>query len=226
MKKLTSAFLVLLPLVLASAEVQAFWFGSPGSSLGQRTNSIQMIYDTGSREIEPSTGGIEIDMDTDRLYFQYSRGLGNGLEFFGRIMPETGEADFENSTFSPDLFGFGGGIHWAPKQQGAVKFGVQASLDWNQGDDANVDIDIKEMVIAGGGSYRVNKNVDAYGGLSLLKSDITIEPPAGPDQDWENSNTFGIYGGFTFRPGPNFNLGVELHLINESIFGFSGSFKF
>ena len=76
------------------------------------------------------------------------------------------------------------------------------------------------------GSYRVNKNVDAYGGLSLSKLDGVIEFPGGGDVDFENGNTFGIFGGFDLKPSPNFTVGVELRLVNETAFGVTGRFKF
>lgn len=219
---------MLLPLLFAAASVpaQAYYIGSVGKPFGRGGQALELIYDAGAREIEPSNGGQDVDMDTNRLYFQYTRGLGNGLEFFGRVMPETGEADFDPGNFNPDLWGLGGGVRWSPKQKGAFKLGFQFSLDWNQGDDQNTDIDIKEILFAGGGSYRVNRNVDVYGGLSLLKSDITVEPPAGPDQDWENGNTFGLFGGLDLKPGKNFTVGLELRLVNETIFAVSGRMKF
>jgi hypothetical protein len=223
-----TAFLAALAAVLSleAAPARAFFYGSPGFPMKNGRNALEAIYDTGSTEIEPSDGGDEFDMKTNRLYFQYSRGLGNGLEFFGRVMPETGSVKFEDSNYEPDVWGLGGGVRWAPMQKGQFHFGLQFSFDWNQGSDNNTDIDIKELGFQGGGSYRVNKNVDAYGGLSLKKDDITLDPPAGGSIDFENTNTFGLFAGMDLKPTNNFTVAVELHLINETMFGVSGRFKF
>jgi hypothetical protein len=210
---------------MAAGPARAYYVGSVGFPFRQGGNGLEVVYDTGSREIEPSDGGREFDMDTDRLYFQYTRGLGNGLELFGRVMPETGEVEFEDSFFNPEVWGLGGGVRWSPQQKGKLKLGFQAAFDLNQGDDEDVDIDIKELMFVGGGSYRVNRNVDAYGGLSFLKSNITVEW-AGYDADYENSGTIGLFGGFDLKPSKNFTVGVELHLINETVFAVTGRFKF
>lgn len=206
----------------------AYYVGSIGFPFGRGGSALEVLYDTGSREVEPSNGGRDFDMDSDRLYIQYTRGLGDGLEFFGRGMPQTGEITFEDDSSQFDVWGLGGGVRWAPRQRGRTKFGMQVSFDWNQGDDSNsrTDIDVKEILFAGGLSSRVNRNVDVYGGVSFLKSDVTVDPPAGQSWDIENSNTFGVFGGLDLKPSKKFTVGVELHLINETIFAFTGRLKF
>jgi opacity protein-like surface antigen len=212
----------------ASAPASAYYIGSLGYPMKDGANSLEAIYDTGSREMEPSGGGETGDVDTNRLYVQWGHGLGNGLELFGRVMPQTGEASLEDSDLDFEMWGLGGGVRWSPRQKGKVKFGLQASFDWSQGDEKNISsisMDIKEMMFSGGVSSRVNKNVDVYGGLSLLKSDATLDYP-GDSVDMKNSNTFGIFGGLDLKPSKNFTVGVELHLINETVFAFSGRLKF
>ncbi len=226
MKKIAVFLALAAGLSLEAVPARAYFYGSTGFPMKEGRNAFEAIYDAGSRKIEPNNGGDKTTMNSDRLYFQYSRGIGNGLDFFGRVMPETGSVDFKDSNYSPSIWGLGGGVRWAPPQKGRFHLGLQFSFDWNQGSDNNTDIDIKELAFLGGGSYRVNKNVDAYGGFSLLKSDVTLTPPAGNDQKFKNSNTFGIYGGLDLKPTNNFTIAVELHLINETIFGVSGRFKF
>lgn len=217
---------ILLALILSGLAfpAEAYYIGSVGFPMKNGGNALEVTYDTGSSEVEFDGGG-EDDFETNHITIQYGRGLGNGLEFFGRLSP-SGEAEFDEGGGDFDLFGFGAGVRWAPRQKGAVKFGLQASLDWTQGDDEDVDIDVKEIVLAGGVSHRVNGNVDVYGGLSLKKLDGTIEFPGGGDADFENADTFGLFGGLDLKPGRNFTVGVEAHLINETMFAMTGRFKF
>src|SRR5262245_26791754 len=95
-KAILTAGLIALA-VLTATPSHAYWFGNPGRSLGNRKSSLELVYDTGTREIVPKNGGQSIDMDSSRFYGQFWHGFGNGLEFFGRVMPETGKLDFENS---------------------------------------------------------------------------------------------------------------------------------
>jgi hypothetical protein len=217
---------LLLTLILAAAAstARAHYIGSIGFPMKDGGNALEFTYDTGSRDVEGSSGGAQDDLETNHLTLQYTRGVGNGLEFFGRLSP-SGEAEFDDAGGDFDLFGLGAGVRWAPRQKGPFKFGLQASFDWSQGDDQDVDIDMKEFLFAGGGSYRVNKNVDVYGGLSFSKLDGTVEYPA-VDVDFENSDTVGLFGGLDLKPGPNFTVGLELHLVSETLFAVTGRFKF
>jgi hypothetical protein len=224
MKKTAISIALGAALSLGSLPAGAAWFGTPGFAMRNGRSSIQAVYDTGTRSIEPKNGGNDIDMDTNRFYIEYARGFGNGLDLFGRFMPETGDASFENSNYNPSLLGFGGGVHWAPAQSGPVHWGGQVSLDLDSGKDQGTKLNVTEIALAGGGSYRANNNLDVYAGASLMRSDISVKN--GGTQKFELSNTFGLYGGLGFLPTPNVTLGFELHLINETVFGFSGSYRF
>ena len=207
------------------ASAQAAWFGSPGSALSNERASIQATYDTGSRSIEPKDGGRSFDMDTDRFYLQMAHGFGGGLDLFGRFMPQTGDASFEDSGFNPSIWGLGGGLHWAPAQSGRLRFGGQVSLDWDQGKDQGTKLSVTEMALAGGASYRPRSNVDVYGGVSFLKSDVTFKTGSNT-QKFVLSDNFGLFAGVGVNPTPALTLAFELHLINETIFGFNASYRF
>jgi hypothetical protein len=211
---------------LLAPSARAFWFGSSGSRLSNDRSEIQAVYDTGSREIEPTGGGRSFDMDTDRFYLEYSQGFGNGLDLFGRFMPETGNATFEHmGGYNPSIWGFGGGLHWAPVQSGRVHWGAQANLDWNQGKDQGVKLNVTEMALMGGPSFRASRNVDVYGGASFMKSNVTLDNGTNKAK-FVLSNTFGLFGGVGVNPTPAMTLAFEVHLINEAIFGFSAAYRF
>lgn len=223
-KQLLALIIAVAALGTSAVPAQASYIGSLGFPMKKGANALEVGYQTGSREVEFDGGG-EDDLESNGIVIQYGRGLGNGLEFFGRLTP-TGEMEFDLGGGDFDVFGLGGGVRWSPRQQGAFKFGLQFSFDWTQGDDGDTDIDTKEILFAGGGSYRINKNVDAYGGLSLLKLDGTVDGPGAGDADFESDNTFGLFGGFDLKPSQNFTVGVELRLVNETAFGVTGRFKF
>ena len=223
MKKLI-LFLGVAAAVLAPS-AQAAWFGSPGSALSYNRSSIQATYDTGSRSIEPKDGGTSFDMDTDRFYVQYGRGFGGGLDLFGRLMPQTGDASFENRGYNPSIWGLGGGLHWAPPQSGRVRWGGQVSLDWDQGKDQGTTLKVLETVLAGGASYRPHKNVDVYGGVSFMKSDVTFKNGSNTSK-FELSDNFGLFAGVGVNPAPALTLAFELHVINETVFGFNAAYRF
>lgn len=223
MKKL-KVFLGFAAAVL-SASAQAAWFGSPGTALSNGRSSIQATYDTGSRDIEPKDGGTSFSMDTDRFYLQYGHGFGGGLDLFGRFMPQTGDASFENMGFNPSIWGLGGGLHWAPSQSGRVRWGGQVSLDWDQGKDQGTTLKVVETALAGGASYRPRQNVDVYGGVSFMKSDVTFKNGSNTSK-YELSDNFGLFAGVGVNPTPALTLAFELHLINETVFGFNAAYRF
>jgi hypothetical protein len=141
-------------------------------------------------------------------------------------MPQTGDASFENwGGFNPSIWGLGAGLHWAPPQTGRVRWGGQVNLDMNQGKDQGTTLKVMEMAMAFGPSYRPNRNFDVYGGASFMKSDVTFENGS-YNQKFELSDNFGLFAGVGVNPTPALTLAFEIHLINETIFGFTAAYRF
>jgi hypothetical protein len=218
------AALVLSLLVSAAAPAGAFWIGNPASVLGDGETSAQGVFDMGTIELE--SGNTDLDMDVTRLYVQGNRGFGSGFELFGRLLPMTGKLEFENSTIEPDVWGLGVGARWTPAgQTGPLRWGGQFSFDWNQGDDQGMDVDLKRIAFSGGAGYAVERNVDVYGGLTFMSADVSLEGN-GSSSDADLDTPIGLFAGLGFRPAPQWTVGLELHLINEQIFGFTGAYRF
>lgn len=225
--KLQKISLLAAGLMIAAAQVRAGWYGNLGKTLDKGHTAVGAVVDIGGRDLEAENNSGDGDVDITGLTVRVTHGLGAGVEVYGRIAPMTmkWEAD-DIPGFEPNLLTLGGGLQWAPEgQRGPLTFGVGAGFDWGQGDDNDIDLELMEFSLAGGVGYAVDKNLDIYGGLSLLNTDVTLET-GGTDFDYEAEDPIGLFAGVNYSLNRNIALGAELRLINEQVISLVGRYTF
>lgn len=214
----------IISIVLASP-CFAYRFGNPGKILNPGQISAGVSLETGERGLEADRSP-SLDVNLTGLSFEGRYGLGKGLELRGRLIPMTLEWDFDGSTYSPSVLGLGAGLQWIPEgQKGPLTWGLGGGLDWGTGKDNGYDLDYLDILLNGGLSYSVDKKMDVYGGLSYIQSDITLKSSLAKS-DLKTDVPVGLYGGFNVKPQPQWMLGVELRLMNETMLSLSGAYTF
>lgn len=222
MKRISLWGAVVLLAGVSASPVFAYRIGNPGVVSDQGKGDVGAVLELGERKLEADGSG---DMDITGLTFEGRYGLGNSLELRGRFIPMTVEWDGGDG-FSPNMLGLGAGIQWLPgMQKGPLTWGVGAGFDWGKGDDGDVDLDYLDIVLNGGVSYKVNKELAAYGGLSFINSDVTFKGPGG-SVSADIDNPIGLFGGVDFAANKNWKLGAELRLISETMVSLTGRYCF
>jgi hypothetical protein len=213
--------------ILAGASASpalAYRIGNPGKVADQGKGEIGVVLELGERELKADDLGSD-DVDITGLTVEGKYGLGSGLELRGRLIPMTLEWEGEED-LNFKMLGLGAGVQWLPGiQKGPLTWGVGVGFDWGQGDDGDIDLDYLDILLNGGVSYAVSKELAAYGGLSFIKSDVTFKIPGG-SLDSEIDNPIGLFGGADFKVNKDWTLGAELRLISETMVSLSGRYAF
>ncbi|MBI4396634.1 MAG: outer membrane beta-barrel protein [Elusimicrobia bacterium] len=215
--------------LIRSPSLQAFWLGNPGEPLDDDYSSVKFVYDDGTKDVE-GPGNREVELAFHRFYLQYTEGTAHSFGVFIRGIPQTSRLNFEGSGFNPALWGLGVGARWSPPEPlGPFYLGLQIAGDWIQGeqDEGGVDSDVTwlEGTAAGGISFPIDEPLSVYAGVSLIRSDITLEV-AGSESDIEQDDAYGGYFGLAFVPNEPWTLGLEIHLINEQTVGAMLNYSF
>lgn len=219
---------ILMATVLAGTTVQAAWFGQIGRANGRDEHSIEFIYDTGDRDIRvKGTNGPDVQLNAHRFTVQYARGLGQGFELFARGVPFTGRINLENSSFNPDLWGLGGGLHWSPPEPiGPVRLGFVAGVDFFQGTKSSRDnLNWLELSLAGGATVPLVEHVDLFGGVSFVRPDMRFEI-SNTVTKFDTEQRFGGFGGIGYSPNDAWTLTASVELGAEAVVGMSARYHF
>lgn len=223
-----------LTAALSAGTAQAAWFGNPAEHIEKGKGALEFVYETGERDIKPSSGGPAVDVDKRGLFLQGRTAVGDVFQLMGRFMPGTGRIAFPGSgDFNPKMWGFGLGLRFSPPEaMGPVRLGVLANWDWNFGSSdrpgvlsGSDKINWAEGSVAAGASVEVHEMVQVYGGGSLIKPDIHLDI-SGTETNHEGDTVFGGFLGAGFRPSDAWNIGVEKHFGNEDTIGFALSYFF
>jgi hypothetical protein len=215
-------------LVLTAGVSHAYWIGNQGLSIQEKGGALEIIYDTGERDIVPENGGPSVDLESHRLYAQWRYGASKSVQLVGRVLPGTGRLDLDNSNFNPNVWGLGGGIQFSPREKlGAVRVGASAAYDINFGESGDDEIRWTEFTAATGVSYDPAETVRVYGGLSIIKDTYDFEfNPGNVQVDYKNDDSWGLFAGVNFLPADPWVISFEAHFLNEAVFGFNLRYRF
>ncbi len=162
--------------------------------------------------------GPDGDLETNRFFATGSYGFLQDLDGFVKL-------GFFNGDDIDTGLGIGGGVRGTFLRQGDWRFGglFQVLFFSSELDTPfNQDIDWLEFDLAAAASYRGLGQIVPYGGIKLGFIDGEIDPGADFDQD----DVFGIFGGASVAITPQFTIGAELRLIDETAIGVYARFTF
>ncbi|MBL8022814.1 MAG: hypothetical protein JNK54_00835 [Elusimicrobia bacterium] len=216
-----------LLILLAVVPAHAVWYGAVGKASPRDGHALEFIYDTGSRDLKEDNVNSEQKLSAHRFTAQYARGLGQGFEFLLRGVPMTSRINFAGSSLNPDVWGVGGGLHWAPLEPlGPVRLGLLATVDYYDGRKSNQDkFNWLELGLAAGATYALPLDFNATGGVSMLKADVNRETN-GTKKDYSLSKEVGGFVGAGWAPNDAWNVSTEYHFGNERVWGLSARYNF
>lgn len=219
---------ILMAMAFFAVSADAAWYGQIGRANGRDEHSIEFAYDTGDRDIRvKGTNGPDTELSAHRFTVQYARGLGQGFELLARGVPFTGRVNLEGSSFNPDVWGVGGGLHWSPPEPlGVVRLGFVAGVDFFQGTESSRNnMNWLELSLAGGATVPLVEHVDLFGGVSFVRPDLRFEA-ANVVTKFDTEKRFGGFGGVGYSPNDAWTLSAVIEMGAQAVMGFSARYHF
>ncbi len=168
-------------------------------------------------------GGGDGELETNRFFATGSYGFLQDLDGFVKVGFFNGDLD-PGSTDIDTGFGIGGGVRGTFLRQGDWRFGGLFQIQFFSSEldfPGNPDIDWLEFDVAAAASYRGFGQIVPYGGIKLGFIDGDIE-----GADFDQDDVFGIFGGASVAIMPQFTVGAELRLIDETAIGVYARYTF
>ncbi len=181
---------------------------------------IDLVFD---RDIDFDGG--DGDIETNRFLATGSYGFLQNWDGFVKLGLFNGEIDPGGADIDPGL-AIGVGAKGSFVEQGDFRFGALAQFLYFTSDvdtAGSPDIDWFEIDLAPAVSYRGLGQVVPYAGLKLSFVDGEVDRPGG---DFDGDDILGLFGGATFAVTPQFNVGAELRILDESAIGFYARYLF
>ena len=213
--------------LVGTGTAQAAWYGAVGNAVDKGQHALEFAYSAGKRDLVPDEGGPEQELSSRGLFLQYARGLGQGFEFLLRGTPSTGRIGFSGTSFNPEVWGAGGGLHWAPPEPlGPVRLGLLATVDYMTGSESEGNnLNWIQMDLAAGLSVPLPRDLSVTGGITYSKADVDLKLN-GVKWDADLAKNTGGFAGIGWSPNPAWNVSTEVHFGVEQVWGLSARYNF
>lgn len=203
---------------------EASFIGDPTLTTGAGRfavgGEIDIVFD---RDIDFDAG--DGDLNTNRFLVTGSYGFLQNWDGFVKLGLFNGELDPGGVDIDPG-FAIGVGARGSFVDRGDFRFGALVQFLYFMSDvdtAGSPDIDWFEIDLAPAVSYRGLGQIVPYGGLKLSFVDGEVDTPGG---DFDGDDLIGIFGGASFAVTPQFNIGAELRLLDETALGFYARYAF
>ena len=219
--------------------------GNPTARVEQGVFQVGGEIDFGERDIDVDNSK-DLEVESNRYIVTGAYGVSDQINVYAKLGMADASIDEHGIDFDGDMqITYGGGLRATVHEIDDVKIGVAAQISYFSSEDTeelqyyyytySTDIEVTwwEYEIAAGASYEGIESFVPYGGILFSKTDGEVKATQtsavyskSEKVDFDEADLVGIFLGADYNVTPEFKVGLEARLMNQTSFSLMANYVF